>query len=84
LPARAKGNKSKIDKVIANGVTSNSGASFSLSGTAQGTLTQGTVLTVITNTAATPIAGTFSNLLDGDRKCEWQQPASQLHRRRWG
>jgi hypothetical protein len=50
---------------VANGVTINSGASFNLSGTAQGTLTQGTVLTVIKNTAATPIAGTFSNLPDG-------------------
>jgi autotransporter-associated beta strand protein len=62
---KAKGNKSKIDKVIANGVTINSGASFNLSGTAQGTLTQGRVLTVIKNTAATSIAGTFSNLPQG-------------------
>jgi autotransporter-associated beta strand protein len=62
---KAKGNKSKIDKVIANGVTINSGASFNLSGTAQGHLTQGLVLTVIKNTAATPISGTFSNLPDG-------------------
>ena len=62
---KAKGNKSKTDKVVANGVTINSGASFNLSGTAQGTLTQGTVLTVIKNTAATPISGTFSNLPDG-------------------
>ncbi len=30
-----------------------------------GTLTLGTVLTVINNTATTPIAGTFSNLADG-------------------
>jgi autotransporter-associated beta strand protein len=58
---KAKRNKSKTDKVIANGVTINSGAS----GTAQGTLTQGTSLTVIKNTAATPISGTFSNLPDG-------------------
>jgi autotransporter-associated beta strand protein len=62
---KAKGNKSKIDKVISNGVTINSGASINLSGTTQGTLTQGTVLTLIKNTAATPIAGTFSNLPDG-------------------
>jgi autotransporter-associated beta strand protein len=62
---KAKSNKSKTDKVVASGVTINSGASFNLSGTAQGTLTQGTVLTVIKNTAATPIAGTFSNLPDG-------------------
>jgi autotransporter-associated beta strand protein len=62
---KAKSNKSKTDKVVANGVTINSGATFNLSGTAQGTLTQGTVLTAIKNTAATPIAGTFSNLPDG-------------------
>jgi autotransporter-associated beta strand protein len=62
---KAKGSKSKIDKVIANGVTINSGASFNLSGTTQGTLTQGTSLTVIKNTAATPISGVFSNLPDG-------------------
>ena len=61
----ASGSRSKNDKVVANGVTINSGATFNLSGTAQGTLTQGTVLTVIKNTAATPIAGTFSNLPDG-------------------
>lgn len=61
----ANGNRSKIDKVVASGVTINSGATFNLSGTTQGILTQGTVLTVIKNTAETPIAGTFSNLPDG-------------------
>jgi autotransporter-associated beta strand protein len=62
---KAKRNKSKTDKVVANGITISNGASFNLSGTAQGTLTQGTVLTVIKNTAATPIAGAFANLPDG-------------------
>jgi fibronectin-binding autotransporter adhesin len=62
---KAKRNKSKADKLVANGVTVNSGATFNLIGTTQGTLTQGTVLTVIKNTAATPIAGTFSNLPEG-------------------
>ncbi len=62
---KAKGNKSKIDKVIANGMTINSGASLNLSGTTQGHLTQGTALTLLKNTAATPISGTFSNLPDG-------------------
>jgi autotransporter-associated beta strand protein len=62
---KAKSNKSKTDKVVANGVTINSGATFTLSGTAQGTLSQGVILTVIKNTAATPISGTFSNLPDG-------------------
>ena len=41
------------------------GALFSFLGPGYGTLTPGTVLTVIDNTAATPIAGTFSNLADG-------------------
>ncbi len=62
---KAKGRKSKIDKMIANGVTINSGASVNLSGTTQGQLGQGSVLTLIKNTAATPISGTFSNLPDG-------------------
>ncbi len=57
--------KAKADQVVANGVTIESGATFSFQGTAQGTLTQGFVLTVISNTAATPISGTFSNLADG-------------------
>ena len=51
--------------MLANGVTINSAAIFDLSGTTQGQLTQGTVLAVIRNTAATPIAGTFNNLPDG-------------------
>ncbi len=62
---KAKGNKSKIDKVIANGVTINSGASVNLSGTTQGQLTAGTVLTLIKNTAPPPISGSFSNLPEG-------------------
>ncbi len=62
---KAKRNRSKIDKVIANGVTINSGATIDLSGTTQGHLTEGTALTLIKNTAATPINGAFSNLPDG-------------------
>ncbi len=61
---KAKKNKAKTDKVIANGVTI-SGASFAFQGTAQGALKRGLVLTAISNTAATPIAGTFANLPDG-------------------
>ena len=53
------------DEVIANGVTINNGAQFSFSDIGSGTLTLGTVFTVINNIAATPIAGTFSNLPDG-------------------
>ena len=36
-----------------------------MQGKTQGTLTPGTVLTVISNTSANPISGTFSNLADG-------------------
>ena len=61
---KARGNRSKIDKVIANGVTISRGATIALSGTAHGQLTQGLVLTLIKNTATTPIAGTFGNLPD--------------------
>ena len=43
--------------MIANGVTINSGATIALSGTAQGQLTKGMVLTLIKNTAATPVNG---------------------------
>jgi autotransporter-associated beta strand protein len=52
------------DKVVAVGVTINSGAQFSFRGLGHTTLTPGTVFRVINNTAATPIAGTFSNLPD--------------------
>ncbi len=62
---KAKGNRSKIDKVVANGVTINEGATIDLSGTTQENLTEGLILTLIKNTAVTPIAGTFSNLPDG-------------------
>jgi len=62
---KAKRNRAKMDQVIANGVTINSGASFAFQGFAQGTLRQGLVLTVISNTSVRPIAGTFSNLPDG-------------------
>jgi autotransporter-associated beta strand protein len=62
---KAKKKKARTDRVIANGVTINSGSTFAFQGTAQGALKQGLVLTVISNTAATPISGTFSNLADG-------------------
>jgi fibronectin-binding autotransporter adhesin len=52
------------DEVVANGVTI-SGAQFSLVDRGRLALPPGTVFTVIDNTAATPIASTFSNLADG-------------------
>ncbi len=53
------------DEVIVNGVTIENGALFSLLDAGQGVLTLFTVFTVIDNTSATPIAGTFTNLADG-------------------
>jgi autotransporter-associated beta strand protein len=52
-------------EVTALGVTINSGATFTFVDTGTGTLTVGTVFTVINNTSASPITGTFSNLPDG-------------------
>lgn len=52
-------------KVNALGVTINSNATFKFVDTTTGTLTKGTVFTVINNTSANPIFGTFSNLPDG-------------------
>ena len=51
--------------MIANGVTIDSGAKFSLRPSGNNALTTGQVFTVINNTAATPISGTFHNLRDG-------------------
>jgi hypothetical protein len=53
------------DKVLANGVTINTGAQFIFEDLGNGTLSPGRVFKVINNTGATPIAGTFSNLPDG-------------------
>jgi len=61
---KARGNETRTDLVIANGVTINS-AKIKLKGKTQGTLTPGLVLTLISNTSANPISGTFSNLADG-------------------
>ena len=42
-----------------------SGATFAFTGIAQGHLQPGLSITVLDNTSATPISGTFSNLSDG-------------------
>jgi autotransporter-associated beta strand protein len=52
-------------EITALGVTINSGASFTFVDVGTGTLTVGTVFTVINNTSADPIFGTFGNLADG-------------------
>jgi autotransporter-associated beta strand protein len=62
---RAQRNRATTDKVIANGVTINSGAMIALSGQTQGRLSTGLTLTLISNTSANPISGTFANLPDG-------------------
>ncbi len=51
--------------MVSLGVTIKSGATFVSRGTAQSTLPAGLILTVLSNTSATPINGTFSNLADG-------------------
>ena len=60
-----KASTGAADKVIANGVTINTGALVAFIALDSGTLPLGTVLTAISNTAVTPIAGTFANLADG-------------------
>jgi autotransporter-associated beta strand protein len=55
----------RADEVIANGVTIDTGAKFSFLPTGTTALTVGQVFTVISNTGASPIVGTFHNLPDG-------------------
>ncbi len=61
---KARRNESRTDLVKANGVTIN-GAALDLVGTTIGSLNRGLILTLISNTSANPISGTFSNLPDG-------------------
>ena len=61
---KTKEGQLRTDEVVAKGVTIN-GATFNLSGVVQGTVNPGLVLTVISNTGAIPITGTFANLPDG-------------------
>ncbi len=60
-----KSSTATADKIVANGVTINGGSLFSFADLGSAVLPTGTVFTVIDNTAATPIAGTFANLPDG-------------------
>jgi hypothetical protein len=62
---QANKKKSANDEVTANGVTIASGAQFNLVAKVQGKLKAGTNFTVISNTASTPVNGTFANLADG-------------------
>jgi autotransporter-associated beta strand protein len=61
---KARDSQVRTDLLIANSVTIN-GAKIKLKGKTQGTLAPGLILTVINNTDADPITGTFSNLADG-------------------
>jgi autotransporter-associated beta strand protein len=62
---KARSGRALTDEVVANGVTIESGATFRPRARVQGDLRQGLTLTVLSNTAATAIAGTFANLPDG-------------------
>jgi hypothetical protein len=55
----------KADQGSASGITIESGAQLSLRTKGTQTLVSGTTFTVISNTATTPINGTFANLTDG-------------------
>jgi autotransporter-associated beta strand protein len=57
--------QTKADQINAKGVTIQTGTKFVLQPKGFQTLAVGTVFTVINNTAATPISGTFVNLPDG-------------------
>jgi autotransporter-associated beta strand protein len=57
--------RAKADKVIANGVTIDGGAQFNFVAAGNKTLNLGKVFVALSNTAATPISGTFANLPDG-------------------
>lgn len=57
--------KSKATSVITTGVTLSNGPTIVLTKIRNGTLAQGTVFKIISNTGTFPISGTFSNLADG-------------------
>jgi hypothetical protein len=63
---RANRDNSRADKVIANGVTITDGATLTVDGHIDGRLRDRTNFTVISNTAKTPIAGTFAKLSELD------------------
>jgi hypothetical protein len=63
--ADANSTAGKADKLVAKGVTINTGAQFFFSDHGSGTLSSGTVLTLISNTATTAISGRFANLAEG-------------------
>jgi autotransporter-associated beta strand protein len=62
---RLNTNNGRADQVIARNVTIESGAEFSFQSLGNRRLPSGTLFTVISNTSANPITGTFANLPDG-------------------
>jgi len=58
-------NNARGDQVAAKGVSIQSGAQFSFQPIGNRSLTVGSVFTIIGNTSASPITGTFTNLPDG-------------------
>ncbi len=58
---KARKNQARTDLVLANGITLNN-ATLALSGQTQGRLRPGLTLTLLNNTSASPISGTFNNL----------------------
>ncbi len=57
--------QAQADGVVANGITINPGAQFTLQAIGRKRLTSGAVFTLISNTSTNPISGTFANLADG-------------------
>jgi hypothetical protein len=58
-------NGATADEIVANGATLIPGAQLAAVGVGAGSIAVGTTFTAISNSATTPISGTFSNLLDG-------------------
>jgi autotransporter-associated beta strand protein len=63
--AKLDSNRVRADQLFANGLTIGSGALIDVTDVGSAVLTPGTVFSIINNTSATSIAGTFSNLPDG-------------------
>jgi autotransporter-associated beta strand protein len=63
--SEAQGQRARADEVLANGITIGVSARFRFRVRGQGQLAEGLVLTVLSNTSATAINGTFANLPDG-------------------
>ena len=57
--------KAKADQVIANGVMIENGAQCNIVALGKKRLASGFAFTILSNTSATPISGTFANLPDG-------------------